>query len=282
LEIVKSVKEMKELILEQKALGKTIGFVPTMGYLHEGHISLVKQAVMSNDIVVMSIYVNPTQFGANEDLDKYPRDFEGDCKLAEKEGVDFVFFPANEEMYPNGYNTYINVEGITEVLCGAVRPGHFRGVCTVVAKLFNIVMPDVAYFGQKDAQQVIVIKRMVSDLNINVKVEVCPIVREADGLAMSSRNSYLKPDERSAAIVLYRALSGVKRLIETGESDAGRLKEHIYEIIRKEKLASIEYAEIRNAEDLSDTQNIKGNVLIALAVKIGKTRLIDNIIINNI
>ncbi|GAE89106.1 pantoate-beta-alanine ligase [Acetivibrio straminisolvens JCM 21531] len=212
--VIETISDLKAIVRTQKSMGRTIGFVPTMGYLHEGHLSLVNMSLQNNDYTIMSIFVNPTQFGPNEDFDRYPRDMERDLKLAESAGVDVVFAPSVKEMYPDGYNTYVNVEGITEVLCGKSRPGHFRGVTTIVAKLFNIVEPHRAYFGQKDAQQVAVIKKMVRDLNMNIEIITCPIVREEDGLAMSSRNVYLSPEERKSALILSKSLMESEELIK--------------------------------------------------------------------
>jgi len=227
----------------------------------------------------MSIFVNPTQFGPNEDFDRYPRDLERDLKLAEAAGVDVVFAPSVKEMYPDGYKTYVNVEGITEVLCGKSRPGHFRGVTTIVTKLFNIVEPHRAYFGQKDAQQVAVIKKMVKDLNMNVEIITCPIVREEDGLAMSSRNVYLSPEERKSAVILSKSLMEAEELIKKGETDAKKIRKYIIDRIQTEKNAVIDYVEVVNADTLENVDEIKGRVLVALAVKFGSTRLIDNVIV---
>ncbi len=277
--VVKSISEVKEIISEQRKNGKTIGLVPTMGYLHEGHLSLVKASRKDTDFT-MSIFVNPTQFGANEDLDKYPRDMDRDKYLAEKEDVDLIFAPSVEEMYPNGYKTYVEVNDITEVLCGRSRPGHFKGVTTIVNKLFNIVTPDFAYFGQKDAQQVIVIKKMVQDLNMDVRIVICPIVREMDGLAMSSRNVYLNKEERMSALILSFALREAEKLILKGEKDKDIIQKFITAKISQEKLAKIDYVEIVDASTLEDVKNLEGEILIAIAVKFGNTRLIDNILIN--
>lgn len=261
---------------EQRKHGKTIGLVPTMGYLHQGHLSLMERARQECDVVVISIFVNPTQFGEGEDFDEYPRDLERDAGLAESVGVDAIFAPPVEEMYPGGYCTYVNVEKLTDVMCGASRPGHFRGVCTVVSKLFNIIQPHKAFFGQKDAQQAIVIKRMVKDLNIPVEVITCPIVREEDGLAMSSRNVYLNPRERKAALVLSRSLALARQMIKQGERDRRKVQEAMQNLIEQEPLAKIDYIAIREGENLAEIDDLHGKVLIALAVRIGKTRLIDN------
>ncbi len=279
MKLVNKISDLKIIIKSNKSMGKTIGFVPTMGYLHEGHLSLAKRSVQENDFTVMSIFVNPTQFGPNEDFERYPRDLERDLALAESVGVDIVFAPSVEEMYPEGYKTYVNVEDITGVLCGRSRPGHFRGVTTVVNKLFNIVEPDKAYFGQKDAQQVVVVKKMVKDLNMNLEVIACPIVREPDGLAMSSRNTYLSSEERKAALILSKSLFEAEELIKQGERSGKKIAEYIEGRIKTEKLAEIDYVEVVSADSLEKLEELKGSVLIALAVKFGKTRLIDNIIV---
>lgn len=277
--IIRSVDEMKVLIKDIKRSGKTIGFVPTMGYLHDGHISLVKRARGENDVVVVSVFVNPTQFGPNEDFDSYPRDEERDANLCKEAGCDILFMPTKEDMYRQNYSTYVEVQGLTEGLCGAKRPGHFRGVTTIVTKLFNIVKPDRAYFGQKDAQQLAVIKRMVADLDMDVEVVGCEIVRDADGLALSSRNTYLSEDERKQAPVLYKSLVKAKEAIEKGERVSENIIELIEDTIRDAKDAVIDYVEIVNNETLKPVEKIEEEVLIALAVKIGKTRLIDNMVV---
>ena len=259
--------------------GKTIGFIPTMGYFHEGHLSLARQARINCDIVVMSIYVNPTQFGPKEDLKKYPRNLKRDKKLAEGAGVDVIFSPTNKAMYPDGYLTYVNAGKIANVLCGASRPGHFKGVTTIVSKLFNIIAPDIAYFGQKDAQQAIVIKKMVRDLNFPVKIKVMPIVREKSGLALSSRNSYLNPKEREDARVLYQSLKTAKKLVKSGQKDAKIVKSKIKSLLLSKPAAKIDYIAVVDAENLHPVKKVKKNTLIALAITIGKTRLIDNLII---
>jgi len=262
--------------------GRTTGFVPTMGYLHEGHLSLVRAARKECDVVVMSIFVNPDQFGPGEDFDKYPRDMQRDRRLAEEEGVDAVFAPSAGEMYPDGYATYVEVTGgITEKLCGGSRPGHFRGVTTVVAKLFNAVLPDKSYFGQKDAAQAVVIKRMVRDLNMPVDIRVMPIVREVDGLAMSSRNTYLSEDARPQALGLFRSLKLAEKMIASGELSAGRIKEEMRKLLEAGKDVRIDYIEIADAESLESLENVTDNALIAVAAFVGTTRLIDNVIIRN-
>jgi pantoate--beta-alanine ligase len=277
--LIETIDELQSELGAYRKMGKTIGFVPTMGYLHEGHISLVKASKKDNDITVMSIFVNPTQFGPNEDFESYPRDLSGDSKKAEEGGADLIFAPSVQEMYPSGYNTFIDVYGITDKMCGKLRPGHFRGVCTVVAKLFNIVRPDRAYFGQKDAQQVAVIRRMNKDLNMGIEIISCPIIREEDGLAKSSRNVYLNADERKAALILSRTLARATDIIKGGETDISRIKTIMEEDISKEKLAKIDYVEISQADTLEEVSSAAGTLLVALAVKIGNTRLIDNVIV---
>lgn len=276
MKIVTTVQEMKNL---RKEITGTVGFVPTMGYLHEGHLSLVRQARRDNDITVTSIYVNPTQFGPHEDFQVYPRDPARDSELLKKEGNDILFMPSDKEMYPEGYCSWVDVQKLTERLEGASRPGHFRGVATIVAKLFNIVSPHRAYFGQKDAQQAIVIKKMVRDLNMNLEIVVMPTVREADGLAMSSRNVYLSPEERKQATILFRALTLAKEIREKGENNAQIIKSSMIELIKTQPLAEIDYVSIADPENLEELTEIKSPALCSLAVKIGKTRLIDNIII---
>jgi pantoate--beta-alanine ligase len=263
----------------RRALPGTWGFVPTMGYLHEGHLSLIRRARAENDRVAVSIFVNPTQFGPHEDYARYPRDLERDLRLLEPLGVDLVFVPSVEEMYPPGFQTWVVVEEVSRPLEGASRPGHFRGVATVVAKLFHILQPDRAYFGQKDAQQTVVIRRMVQDLNIPVEIVICPTVREPDGLAMSSRNTYLNPEERRSATVLFRALQMAKARYEAGERDAERLREAMREVIRAEPLARIDYVSVAHPETLQELERVEGPALLSLAVYIGTTRLIDNLML---
>ncbi len=259
--------------------GKTIGFVPTMGFLHEGHLSLMRTARAECDVVVVSIFVNPTQFGPNEDLDRYPRDAEGDRKKCESAGVDILFMPDAKEMYPEKPIVFVTVEGISDVLEGAIRPGHFRGVATVVAKLFNIVKPHKAYFGQKDFQQCVVIKRMVKGLNMDIDVSVLPTVRERDGLAMSSRNSYLNPDERRAAAVLYKALAAARDLFTAGATEPEKLKNKMRAVIAGEPSVTIDYIEIADPEDLVVGYSAQYRMVILVAVRLGRTRLIDNIVL---
>ena len=277
IKIFENPLEMQKFSLNEKIKGKKISFVPTMGYLHEGHLSLMRRAREYGDILVVSIFVNPTQFGPNEDLDRYPRDFEGDTEKCKSVGVDVIFYPTNENMYDKDFQTYVTVEKVTKNLCGLSRPIHFRGVATVVSKLFNIVLPDYAFFGEKDFQQLVVIKQMVKDLNFPVKVIGCPIVREEDGLAMSSRNAYLNEEERKQALCLYKSILRVKELFNSGERNAKKLIEEAKKIINEHPLAEIDYVKI---VDINTMEDIKGEIdkdaLYALAVKIGKTRLIDN------
>ncbi len=276
--IVERISDLKAVIRDQKQRSKTIGFVPTMGYLHEGHISLVKASKRDNDFTVMSIFVNPAQFGPSEDFSRYPRDMERDSKMAEDAGVDVIFAPAVDEIYPSGYKTYVDVEDITGILCGKSRPGHFKGVTTVVNKLFNLVEPDRAYFGQKDAQQAIVIGKMVKDLNLNLEIVVCPIIREKDGLAMSSRNVYLSREERESALVLSRSLAEAAEMVRKGERDPLKVIGYLKDRIGAQQAADIDYVELVDAGNLDEVRRIEGKVLIALAVRFGRTRLIDNVV----
>jgi pantoate--beta-alanine ligase len=276
--LVSTVKEVKEYIKTWKEEGFIIGFVPTMGYLHEGHKSLIERAVKENDKVVVSIFVNPTQFGPNEDLSTYPRDIERDKKLCMEAGAYLIFNPEPSEMYLEGASTYVNVDNLTQGLCGAKRPGHFSGVCTVVSKLFNIVSPEKAYFGEKDAQQLAVIKRMVRDLNFNVQIVGCPIIREGDGLAKSSRNKYLSDEERLAAVILSKSLNKAKELLSEGAKDAEIIKSTIEKEINSEALSEIDYIEVVDSISLEAVGKIEKSILVAIAVFIGKTRLIDNFI----
>jgi len=261
--------------LRQKLSG-TVGFVPTMGYLHEGHLALVKQARIENSAVIVSIYVNPAQFGPREDFGAYPRELNRDLELLRGEGVDIVFVPSDDEMYPPEFSSWVDVEKVTERLEGTSRPGHFRGVATVVAKLFNIVQPTKAYFGQKDVQQAAVIKRMVADLNMGIEIVVVPTVRESDGLAMSSRNIYLSPGERQAATILFKALTLARQLRQGGEKDAEEIRRQMTSLIQKEPLAQIDYVSIADSETLEELGLLDRPALASLAVRIGKTRLIDN------
>ena len=277
MEIISSAKEMQRLSEGYRLRGKEIGFVPTMGYLHEGHLSLVRQAKRDNGVVFVSIFVNPLQFAPNEDYESYPRDIERDERLLKDEGVDVLFYPTVEDMYPDGFQTYVEVQNLTKVLEGKSRPTHFRGVTTVVLKLFNITKPHRAYFGKKDAQQLIVIRRMVHDLNLDVEIVGMPIVRESDGLAMSSRNKYLNKGERAQAVCLYRALKRAEELIGSGVLDADRIKREMESVIKGYPLAEIDYISVNRISDLEELKTVeKGNTLVSLAVRIGKTRLIDN------
>lgn len=276
---MRTVTTLAELRTARLSLQGTVGLVPTMGYLHEGHLSLIRQAKAECDHVVVSIFVNPTQFGPSEDLSKYPRDLERDLSLITPLGVDFVWTPTVEVMYPQGYQTWVEVDAITRLLEGAMRPGHFKGVTTVVAKLFNGVQPHKAYFGQKDAQQQTVIRQMVRDLNFPLEVVVCPIVREADGLAMSSRNKYLEGADRQAATVLFRSLSAAKEIYEAGERNAEKLREKMREIIGKEPRAQMQYVSCADFDTLEELDVVTGKALLSMAVLIGKTRLIDNFIL---
>lgn len=280
MQIIKTVAAMSALIKREQAKGLQVGLVPTMGYFHQGHLSLMERAVKDCDLVVTSLYVNPTQFGPQEDLTSYPRDLERDVQLARGVGVQVIFAPTDGEMYPRGYDTRVDVgASITDKLCGVKRPGHFTGVATVVTKLFNIIQPQRAYFGQKDAQQLAVIERLVRDLNMDIKLEAMPIVREEDGLAMSSRNAYLSPTERQAAPVLYRSLQGAKLAVEQGERNAQSLKRLVEQSIAKEPLAQLDYVELYYYPTLQGARTIDGKVLLAVAAKFGTARLIDNIIL---
>ncbi len=280
--IYSQIELIRRQVQDWKKAGLSVGLVPTMGYLHEGHKSLIDAARKDNDRVVVSIFVNPMQFGPNEDLASYPRDLEKDAKLCEEAGVDLIFHPQPEEMYEQGFCTYVDMNGLTKELCGKSRPIHFRGVQTVVLKLFHIVTPDRAYFGQKDAQQLAVVKRMVRDLNVGTEIIGCPIIREADGLAKSSRNTYLNAKERQAALVLSRSLQVGKALVESGETDAQAVRRAITQEIEKEPMAKIDYVDVVDFETITPIytiDTIQGSVLVAIAVFIGKTRLIDNFII---
>ena len=281
MELAETIESVRKSVAQARAEGKTIGFVPTMGALHAGHVSLIEEAVRRCDFVVVSIFVNPAQFGAGEDLDKYPRDPAGDMKICEDAGVNLVFAPGASEMYPDENITWVTVEKLTDNLCGRFRPGHFRGVTTVCAKLFNIVYPDVAFFGQKDAQQAIVIKRMVADLNMPLQIVVCPTVREPDGLAVSSRNKYLTDSERKDALLLSAALAECENMVSKGCRNCPKLIESMRKIINRSSKTEIEYISIVDAATLADVDVIDDKVLVALAVKIGSTRLIDNIFVGS-
>ena len=282
MKVVDTIARMSTLVKIFKKEGKSISLVPTMGYLHEGHLSLVKAAKKHTDVVIMSIFVNPLQFGPKEDFEKYPRNLKKDEELATAAGADIIFCPTVKDMYPAGYSTFVNVEGLTDTLCGASRPGHFKGVTTVVAKLFEIVSPDIAYFGQKDAQQAAVIKKMTVDLNMGIEIKIMPIIREPDGLAMSSRNVYLSEPERAHAIILHESLGKAESLIRSGERDAKKIIKAMQDLIKNVPVAKIDYVSIVDAADLKETRTISGDILIALAVFIGKTRLIDNIIMKGV
>ncbi|MCE5254250.1 MAG: pantoate--beta-alanine ligase [Actinomycetia bacterium] len=272
-----TVSEIRDALAPVHRRGASVGLVPTMGALHEGHLSLIRAARETNDVVVVSIFVNPTQFGPNEDLERYPRDVEGDSRKCAETGADLIFSPSVEEMYPGPHSTWVEVEGLTAGLCGRSRPGHFRGVCTVLAKLFNICRPDRAYFGEKDAQQLAVVTRMVRNLDFPVQIVPCPTVREPDGLAMSSRNARLTPEERAQAPTLYRSLRAAQERIRAGERDAAALEEIIRSVLTEAPLAEIDYVEIVRADDLSPVAILTGDCLMAVAVKFGGTRLIDNL-----
>lgn len=276
MEVIARVAEMQARARQWRREGKQVGFVPTMGYFHQGHLSLIRRAVQENDLAVVSVYVNPTQFGPQEDFHRYPRDLERDIRLAEEEGVHVLFAPSDAEMYPQGYQTYVEVTELTQGLCGARRPGHFRGVATVVAKLFHIVQPTRAYFGEKDYQQLRVVERMVRDLNLEVEIVPMPIVREIDGLAMSSRNVYLSPEERRAATVLYRAWKAAQEWVAQGERDALRLREKVVRFIEAEPLARVDYVEIVDPSTLEPLERLEGEARLMLAAFVGSTRLIDN------
>jgi pantoate--beta-alanine ligase len=275
--ICKTIDDMRAASRPSRVAGKRLGLVPTMGALHEGHLSLVRAARANCDAVAVSIFVNPLQFGPNEDLAKYPHTFERDRQLLEKEAVDLLFAPTPEEMYPAGTVTYVTVEGLSERLCGRSRPGHFRGVTTAVAKLFHIVEPDIAFFGQKDAAQTTIIRRMVRDLNLPVEIVVCPIVREPDGLAMSSRNAYLSPQERRSALALHRSLTEVKNRFDQGERNAATLIEAASQVLAQDPIVRLDYCEIVDPATLDPVQQLTSSALVAIAAFVGNTRLIDNV-----
>lgn len=278
MQIVATVEEVRAQVRAWRQEGLSVGLVPTMGYLHEGHKSLIDKAVEQNDRVVVSVFVNPIQFGPGEDLATYPRDLDRDAALCENAGANLIFHPESENMYFDDFCTYIDMDGLTKGLCGKTRPTHFRGVCTVVGKLFNIVQPDRAYFGQKDAQQLAVIRRMVRDLNFNLEIVGCPIIREEDGLAKSSRNTYLSPEERKAAVILHKGLTRGEELVNQGEKNANVVKAAIREVIESEPLAKIDYVEIVDFDNMKEIETLERPFLAAVAVYIGKTRLIDNFI----
>jgi len=280
MEVAETIKSVRKLIKAARGKGNKIGLVPTMGALHIGHICLIEKAVKGSDFVVVSIFVNPAQFGPAEDFEKYPRSFENDLEICRKTGVDVVFAPNPQEMYPSENLTWVNVEKLTEPLCGRSRPRHFRGVATVCAKLFNIIEPDVAYFGQKDAQQAIVIKRMVADLNMPLEIVVCPTVREPDRLAVSSRNKYLSEQQRKDATYIYKSLKKCESLVEAGTTDSKTIIGEMKQILNQVSSIEIEYISIVDAESLQELERITGKALAAVAVKIGSARLIDNIIVD--
>jgi pantoate--beta-alanine ligase len=281
MKVIRSIRAMRQFVDEARSNGKSVGLVPTMGFFHEGHLSLMRKARKECGSVVVSIFVNPAQFAPGEDLEKYPRDFARDRKLAESVGVDAIFFPSAEQMYSENYSTYVVEEALSKSLCGGIRPGHFRGVATVVLKLFNITGPDRAYFGQKDAQQALIVKRMVRDLNLPVKVRVLPIVREKDGLAMSSRNKYLGPDERKDALVLRHALVMAKNMVDLGEKSCYKIKCKMVKLIEEAGSSRVDYISIVDAQTLLEVKKVEGRLIIALAVFFGKARLIDNIVVKS-
>lgn len=277
MKIVRTVAETKALCRQWRREGKRIGLVPTMGYLHDGHLSLVRASKERDDVTVVSIFVNPAQFGPNEDFQKYPRDLDKDAAFLRQAGVDALFHPGRDDIYPPGYRTYVEVEGLQNRLCGRTRPGHFRGVATVVLKLFDIVAPDRAYFGAKDAQQVLILRRMARDLDLDVEIVTCPLVREPDGLALSSRNAYLSPAERQAALALSTGLRWAEKAVAAGERDSARIVAGVRAVLEREPLARIDYVEAVDPETLEPAAEVRGEVLLALAVFVGPTRLIDNV-----
>ena len=279
MEVIREAARMRRVVERARAQGKTVGLVPTMGFFHRGHLELIRRAASECDDVVVTLFVNPTQFVPGEDFEEYPRDFERDRRLAESAGAAHMFAPGAEEMYPQGFATVVEVEGLSQVMCGAGRPGHFKGVATVVAKLFNIVPAQRAYFGQKDAQQLVIIRTMARDLDFAVEIVAVPTVREDDGLAMSSRNIYLSEDERKAATVLFRSLETAGRLVESGERDAPVIRGAIERVISEEPLVDLEYVEICDSIYLKPLSELSGEVLIALAARVGKARLIDNMLL---
>jgi len=279
MEVAEKIKDVRKKVKTARDEGKSIGLVPTMGALHAGHMSLIEQAVKKTDFVIVSIFVNPTQFGPGEDFDKYPRPFEEDLEKCTKAGVELVFAPNPDQIYPRENLTWVTVEKLTEPLCGRFRPGHFRGVTTVCAKLFNIVQPDIAFFGQKDAQQGVVIKRMVDDLNMPLKIEVCPTIRESDGLAVSSRNKYLNEQQRKDAAYLYKSLKRAREMLESGEKNTKKIISEMQKILNRAPSLKVQYISLIEAETLEEPERLKGTLLVALAAKLGNARLIDNIIV---
>jgi len=280
MEVISKTNKLKAVLRKARCAGLEIGFVPTMGALHDGHLALVQRAREIADLVVVSIFVNPVQFGPHEDYERYPRNLSHDVELLTRLGVDYVFAPGVDEIYPTGFDTFVDVKELTTPLCGRKRPGHFRGVATVVAKLFSIIQPMYAFFGQKDAQQVIIIQKMTADLDFPVDIRICPIVRETDGLAMSSRNQYLSPAERAAAPVLYRSLRRAAGMILEGERNAATIRQGIEQELAREPLVQPEYVEIVDTEKLAPQDKIRGETLIALAATLGPTRLIDNLLVS--
>lgn len=278
MEVIKTIKEMKAISSQARGVGKRIAFVPTMGFFHEGHLSLMREGRRRGDLLVVSLFVNPTQFAPQEDFKSYPRDFERDSKMAKEIGTDILFAPEAGEMYPSDHQTFVRVEKVTRGLCGKSRPTHFQGVATVVLMLFEIVMPHVAIFGEKDYQQLVTIRQMVRDLHLSVEVVGMPTVREADGLAMSSRNTYLQPDERKAALSLYRSLQRAKELLRKGEQKVSRILDEMEGILQSEPLVRKDYVQICDADTLQEVDRIEGGVVVALAAYLGKTRLIDNLV----
>ncbi len=279
MKVIKKIDKMRNEVSGIKSRGMSIGFVPTMGYLHEGHLSLVTESLRKADVTVVSIFVNPAQFGPREDFNEYPRDLNRDSEVLEREGVDYLFVPESDEIYPQGHKTYVEVYDLQDNLCGRSRPGHFRGVCTVMLKLFNIINPDISFFGQKDAQQAIILKRMVKELNLEMIIEVLPIIREEDGLALSSRNKYLTQEERKAALVLSKSLKEAQSMVEKGQRDSAAIIKEMKEIIGREPLAKIDYVEIVDTDKLNPVAKIEKEALVAMAIFIGKVRLIDNTIL---
>ncbi|MBA7694406.1 Pantothenate synthetase [subsurface metagenome] len=279
MKVIKKIDEMRSAVFGIKSRGMSIGFVPTMGYLHEGHLSLVRESLRKADVTVVSMFVNPAQFGPREDFKEYPRDLNRDSEVLEREGVDYLFVPESDEIYHQGHKTYVEVCDLQDKLCGRSRPGHFRGVCTVVLKLFNIINPDISFFGQKDAQQAIILKRMVKELNLEVIIEVLPIIREEDGLALSSRNKYLTQEERKAALILSKSLKEAQSMMEKGQRDSAAIIKEMKEIIGREPLAKIDYVEIVDMDKLNPVDKIEKKALVAMSIFIGKIRLIDNTIL---
>jgi pantoate--beta-alanine ligase len=280
MKVINKKDEIRGIALDARAGGRAVGLVPTMGFFHEGHLQLMRSARAECDVVVVTLFVNPTQFGAGEDLESYPRDFDRDRALAEAEGVDYLFAPAVEEMYPEGTSTSVEVEGLSAVMCGCSRPDHFRGVATVVAKLFNIVPAARAYFGQKDAQQLVVVRRMAADLDFDIEIVPVPTVREQDGLAMSSRNMYLLPEERGQAVALFRSLEEARRLVESGERRAGAVSEAMQAVLSAYPLVDLEYISICDNIFLRPLEELSGEVLVAVAARLGRARLIDNVLLD--